>query len=481
MVEDSEDVWEKSWTAEQPLFKHEAQIEQLIKCRFIIGNVARSSLFFSENGRAQRWITKRGVHDAEEDGKKLLNPLIARKTLKDIKSTIKEFWSLTGKLRDILAKNISIHSSAFVRVFKKYSNVTLTVFAYILTTWEPTSHALEQQLSSIVESRMPGKVRDVIATLTTPCVQDLLLREKISLFNLIKNPTKRKIQQHMVRFSFLFTNIDSKKDAEELMDRRLGAESAAKLKNEINISRKRLKKLKTIQEQLSRKLKSSEAKRIAQLIQQLTILRLELKNCWSGIHYSLFGLFERIAKETHMSIRDVMMFWSMKDIFSFLKDRVAVTSHEIQNRKDFYLIYVNGKEGGFYSGRGARKLKYRILGQATQTDLKTFTGNIANGGKVMGVVRVIDFDDLRIIEKTAQTIKEPFVLVTGMTNPNMIPLIKKAKAIVTDEGGITCHAAIISREFDIPCVIGTKIATQVLKDGDLVEVDANAGVVKKVK
>ena len=72
------------------------------------------------------------------------------------------------------------------------------------------------------------------------------------------------------------------------------------------------------------------------------------------------------------------------------------------------------------------------------------------------------------------------ILVTGMTNPQMIPYIKKAGAIVTDEGGITCHAAIISREMKKPCITGTKNATQLLKNGDLVEVDANAGVVKIV-
>ena len=58
-----------------------------------------------------------------------------------------------------------------------------------------------------------------------------------------------------------------------------------------------------------------------------------------------------------------------------------------------------------------------------------------------------------------------------------MPLIAKSKAIVTDEGGITSHAAIVSRELGIPCIIGTKIGTQVLKDGDLVEVDAYQGIV----
>ena len=62
-----------------------------------------------------------------------------------------------------------------------------------------------------------------------------------------------------------------------------------------------------------------------------------------------------------------------------------------------------------------------------------------------------------------------------------MPAIQKAKAIITNEGGITCHAAVISRELGIPCIVGTKIATKVLKDGDLVKVDANKGIVKVIK
>ena len=70
------------------------------------------------------------------------------------------------------------------------------------------------------------------------------------------------------------------------------------------------------------------------------------------------------------------------------------------------------------------------------------------------------------------------ILVTGMTRPEFVPLMRKAWAIITDEWGITCHAAIVSRELKKPCLIWTKNATQVLKDGDLVEVDADNGIVK---
>jgi len=68
-----------------------------------------------------------------------------------------------------------------------------------------------------------------------------------------------------------------------------------------------------------------------------------------------------------------------------------------------------------------------------------------------------------------------------MTRPGTIVACNQAAAIITDEGGITSHAAVIARELKIPCIVGTKHATQVLKDGDLVEVNANRGVVKIIK
>jgi pyruvate,water dikinase len=69
------------------------------------------------------------------------------------------------------------------------------------------------------------------------------------------------------------------------------------------------------------------------------------------------------------------------------------------------------------------------------------------------------------------------VLVTHMTSPDWLPLLKTAVAVVTDSGGMTCHAAIVSRELGIPCVVGTGEATRRLRDGEIVTVDATRGVV----
>ena len=67
-----------------------------------------------------------------------------------------------------------------------------------------------------------------------------------------------------------------------------------------------------------------------------------------------------------------------------------------------------------------------------------------------------------------------------MTTPEFVPLMQKAAAIITDQGGILSHAAIVSRELGKPCITGTENATSLLKDGDMVEVDADEGVVRKV-
>ncbi|HYC34168.1 MAG TPA: PEP-utilizing enzyme, partial [Candidatus Paceibacterota bacterium] len=71
------------------------------------------------------------------------------------------------------------------------------------------------------------------------------------------------------------------------------------------------------------------------------------------------------------------------------------------------------------------------------------------------------------------------ILVTDNTDVRFLPLMKKAAAIVTDRGGILSHAAIVARELKKPCIVGTKVATKILKDEDLVEVDAQKGVVRK--
>ncbi len=102
-------------------------------------------------------------------------------------------------------------------------------------------------------------------------------------------------------------------------------------------------------------------------------------------------------------------------------------------------------------------------------------GNIAQKGIVRGYIRRI------MGHNQINQIKKGEILVSPMTIPDFLPAMRKAAAFVTDEGGIVCHAAIVARELKKPCIVGTKIATKVLKDGDLVEVDAERGIITILK
>lgn len=114
---------------------------------------------------------------------------------------------------------------------------------------------------------------------------------------------------------------------------------------------------------------------------------------------------------------------------------------------------------------------FRIEEASLETELK---GQVAFRGVVSGKVRIVKRKD------QIASVQEGDIIVSPMTTPDFMPAMKKAAAFVTDEGGITCHAAIIAREMQKPCVIGTKSATKILKDGDFVEVDAEKGIVRKI-
>ncbi|HDS62549.1 MAG TPA: phosphoenolpyruvate synthase [Methanofollis liminatans] len=98
-------------------------------------------------------------------------------------------------------------------------------------------------------------------------------------------------------------------------------------------------------------------------------------------------------------------------------------------------------------------------------------GNGASPGVASGPVIIVH--DIKDLGK----VKEGDILVTKMTNPDMVPAMRKVAGIVTDEGGMTCHAAIVSRELGTPAVVGTKKATKTLKDGDIITLDGEKGIV----
>lgn len=163
------------------------------------------------------------------------------------------------------------------------------------------------------------------------------------------------------------------------------------------------------------------------------------------------------------------------DVLTFeeIEKKRVPPEKELKRRKEGYIHF----EGELFTGvtiKQFEKLKnIKILGSDNKfEEPRILRGAVAMEGKVSGIAKVV------LEGKQITKVKDGDVLVASMTTPDYIVAMQKAVAFVTDEGGITCHAAIVSREMKKPCIVGTKIATQVLKDGDRIEVDAERGIVR---
>ncbi len=167
------------------------------------------------------------------------------------------------------------------------------------------------------------------------------------------------------------------------------------------------------------------------------------------------------------------------DYLNFLNydevEKVFSEELDLEQRYEGVMVTVEGANYHYITGDAALKEKKELDNSISQgLNKNELQGVPASKGIAQGKVKII------INRSDYSKFEQGDVLVTGMTRPEHVHLMKMASAIVTNEGGITCHAAIVSRELGIPCVIGTKIATTFLKDNDLVEVDANEGVIKKL-
>jgi len=140
-------------------------------------------------------------------------------------------------------------------------------------------------------------------------------------------------------------------------------------------------------------------------------------------------------------------------------------NHPPQDPKKWSLIGVDGVRTQIDTVITCKQKSHNL-------DKKEIRGKIGYPGIVTGRARVVLTDEIR------DSIQEGEIIVAPMTTLDFMSAMAKASAFVTDEGGITCHAAIVAREMKKPCIIGTRIGTKVIKDGDTVEVDAYNGIIK---
>ncbi len=190
--------------------------------------------------------------------------------------------------------------------------------------------------------------------------------------------------------------------------------------------------------------------------------------------YNILPLFNELGRRLGLN-RQQLAYFTEGELVNALKNNTTLDPEIAEKRKSGFLIYCKNNEVYITVEKLAiEKFLKNNLSTDDKDEKVVIKGVAASNGIISGKVRIVfGVKDLSKVQKGE-------IMVANTTHPDFVSAMTLAGAIITDEGGLTSHAAIVSRELGIPCIVGTKVATKVLKDGDLVEVDAVNGVVKKI-
>ncbi len=218
---------------------------------------------------------------------------------------------------------------------------------------------------------------------------------------------------------------------------------------------------------------SGELLELVKLLREYVYLRSYRLEMLNKSNQAIQPLLEKIGRQIGLTLAEVCAL-TAEEITAALKGTDLPPKTDIQDRLCGYIYLEQGENYKIFT-QNLREIKEIEFGkEKNYSEVKEITGTTGCKGKITGKVRVIlNKADISFLQKGE-------VLVTAMTTPEYIMAMEKASAIVTDEGGVLCHAAIVSREMNKPCVIGAGISTKVFKTGDLVEVDGEKGTVRKI-
>lgn len=449
-----------------------------------------------DNEWYQAYFTKKEFENA---GKYLLektiaNPKEIEQRVKDGEKLGKEWLGVCRKelqpeklQKDTNEQLISLVSQ-FLRYYERYSVINVPPWQYM------TNH-LYEHIKNMVKQKITSE--DLLLKITSPNKISyvkhfdlLFLRLLLEIKKKIKNPNNlqknREIMKKIEKLSNKYFWVPWDYLGPELWDTgyiitRIQTDwhlTPEKIKEHIHEIESYSKKIEGEKENIIEQYKLNKHEvELCRAMGNLAILQDDKKAVTTEAHYYLGNLFKEIGIRTSTNARDFYYF--VEPDFEKILIGKKDFSEILKERKKISLVIFTPGSTEFYVGEEAKQMlkKYNLKlpteAEEEKTDL--IKGQTGAPGKVKGVVKILH------TSKDMNKLQKGEILVAPMTTPDYVPAMKKASAIVTDEGGITCHASIVSRELSIPCIIGTKIATQVLKDGDLVEVDADSGVVRILK
>ena len=387
----------------------------------------------------------------------------------DVRNDYFRFYSYFKSV-DLDSASNALLATLLAEYWNRYRRIT----AFFNATIGFYLEAVEKKLKSILLTELedPVRMQETFSALTRPVELDIIKLEELDLAKLrSSNITDNSLLKHAEKHAWFFFNTYSDEDAIRFLKMRAEetAASAAELEEsfmgEIESARR-------TQIAISSELKqSAEVETLAERLRRFGHDRLELKAVWSGSEFRFRTLFRSIAERLGISLVDLMWGYRASEIQAALTGMESLPTEAIAARKDFYIFRLMDGRLIFNCGEEAKNISRQEIAYGAPIKTKVAKGTVAHPGVAEGPARLVFLRDLNQLIQDLDTFQTGDIMVTQMTQPTMVAMAKKAQAIVTDEGGITSHAAIIARELDIPCIVGCKVATKIFRTGDTIRVD----------
>ena len=214
-----------------------------------------------------------------------------------------------------------------------------------------------------------------------------------------------------------------------------------------------------------------KAKDMADVAAHSTFIKDLFKSSANEVQYHAELLFLEIAKQTKNSvgfIKDLL-----PDEVGDLLSGKRVDKNMVEQRNKNGVVFALGGNIYVLYGKEAVAFEEKYMPKIKNEE-KIFSGRIACKGYAKGKAKIV------LGVKDFHKLQKGDILIVSNTSPDFMPILSKAAAIVAEEGGITAHVSVVSRELGIPCVVGIHHIINYLKDNDLIEVDANKGIVRKI-
>ncbi len=329
----------------------------------------------------------------------------------------------------------------------------------------------------LVESIKKMVSEEEASLLMTPVELDQLNHEQLAWSKIVEEPySELRILEHVEKYPWVVASHFTLSDVVHTLKQKYEYDKVHALPLDIH-----QKKLELKQQQENILAGNQELRELASRAQQLAICRMYVKSCWAGTEFYTLPIFAQISQRTGEDIYDLARYYVFSEIKQLLREQKRLSAQEKENREKCVIGLLKEGKVILKSGDGAENLAKQEL--AELYEIKNFNevkGIVANPGKVQGIARILQSNNMQQNNELRKTFRKGDILITQMTQPNIVDIASRAGGIVTEEGGMLSHAAIISREFKIPCIVGTHTATTVFKDGEMIEVDAQAGIVRKL-